>query len=73
MMTLRDYYNDFVIDQSEKLTVIVESDKFKKYLYVKEVGSGRYEASFTASRCGYYMISIVVDGHHILGSPYKYV
>ena len=72
-MTLRDYYNDFVIDQSEKLTVTVESDKFKEYLYVKEVGSGRYEASFNASRCGYYMISIVVDGHHIPGSPYKYV
>ena len=38
---------------------------------IKEVGGGRYEASFTASRCGYYMISIVVDGHHIPGSPYK--
>ena len=38
---------------------------------IKEVGSGRYEASFTASRCGYYMISIIVDGHHIPGSPYR--
>ena len=38
---------------------------------IKEVGGGRYEASFTANRCGYYMISVIVDGHHIPGSPYK--
>ena len=38
---------------------------------IKEVGGGRYEASFTVSRCGYYMISIIVNGHHIPGSPYR--
>ena len=75
MITLRDSHNDFVTGKSEKLTVTLSLDKAKQYIFVKpikEVGGGRYEASFTASRCGYYMISIIVDGHHIPGSPYKY-
>ena len=74
MITLRDSDNDFVTNKSEKLTVSVLFDKTKEYTFVvpiKEVGGGRYEASFTANRCGYYMISIIVDGHHIPGSPYK--
>ena len=74
MITLRDSDNDFVTDKSEKLTVIVLVDKTKQYTFIKsikEVGGGRYEASFIASRHGHYMISIMVDGHHIPGSPYK--
>ena len=74
MITLRDNHNDFVTDKSETLTVKVLFDKTKEYIFVKpikEVGGGKYEASFTANRCGYYMISIIVDGHHIPGSPYK--
>ena len=74
MITLRNSYNDFVTGKSRTLAVTVLFDKTKEYIFVKpikEVGGGRYEASFTASRCGYYMISIIVDGHHIPGSPYK--
>ena len=74
MITLRDTHNDFVTGKSETLTVTVSFDKTKEFIFVKpikEVGGGRYKASFTASRCGYYMISIMVDGHHIPGSPYK--
>ena len=74
MITLRDSDNDFVNGKSEKVTVTVLFDKTMESAFVKpikEVGGGRYEASFTASRCGYYMISIIVDGHHIPGSPYK--
>ena len=74
MITLRDSDNDFVIGQSHKLTVTVLFDKTMEQVSVnsiKKVGGGRYEASFTASRCGYYMISIIVNGHHIPGSPYK--
>ena len=74
MITLRDSGNNLVIDKSEKLYVLVLFDKTMEYVFVKpikEVGGGRYEASFTASKCGYYMISIIVDGHHIPGSPYK--
>ena len=71
MVTFKDRYNDFVIDQKELLTVTVLLDKFIENVYISKVGGGRYEASFTASRCGYYMIFIIVDGHHIPGSPYK--
>ena len=73
-ITLTDSHNDPVFGISEKLTVTVIFDRTMESTFVKpikEVGSGRYEASFTASRCGYYMISIIVDGHHIPGSPYK--
>ena len=74
MITLRDIDNDFVIKKSEKLPMRVLFDKTMEHVFVKpikEVGDGRYEASFTATRCGYYMISIIVDGYHIPGSPYK--
>ena len=78
MITLRDGDDDFVISEKEKIliTVNVFFDKTTEYQYVclkpiKEVGGGRYEASFTASRCGYYMISIIVDRQHIPGNPYK--
>ena len=74
MIVLRDIDNDFVINRSDKITVKVLFDKTKEHVIanpIKEVGDGRYEASFIATRCGYYMISIIVDGHHIPGSPYK--
>ena len=74
MIVLRDIDNHFVINRSDKITVKVLFDKTKEHAIVnpiKEVGDGRYEASFIATRCGYYMISIIVDGHHIPGSPYK--
>ena len=57
-----------------ELNVFIENIRGKDAIQVgpiKEVGGGRYEASFTASRCGYYMISIIVNGHHIPGSPYR--
>ena len=76
MITLRDIDNDFVINKSDKVTVNVLFDKTKEHVYVKPikgVGDGRYEASFTPIRCGYYVISIIVDGDHIPGSPYRYV
>ena len=72
-ITLRDSYNNYVINRSDKITVKV-FDKTMEHVFIKpikEVGDGRYEASFTATRCGYYLISIIVDGHHIPGSPYK--
>ena len=74
MITLRNEYNGLAIDESEKIMVTVLFDETMESVFVnpiKEVGGGRYEASFTASRCGYYIISIFVDGHHIPDSPYK--
>ena len=72
-ITLRDSDGDFAIGKSEEIITIL-FDKSMESAFLKpieEVGSGRYEASFTASRCGYYMMFIIVDGHHIPGSPYK--
>ena len=74
MITLRDNHNDFVTGKSDELTVTILLNEIKEFVFVKpikEVGGGRYEALFTASRCGHYMISIIVDGHHIPGSPYR--
>ena len=74
IITLRNIDNEFVINKSDKLTVNVSFDKTMESVTVKpikEVGGGKYEASFTASRYGYHMISIIIDGHHIPGSPYK--
>ena len=74
MIMLKDKNNNPATRSCEEINVIVKETKGGEVIQVrgiKEVGGGRYEASFTASRCGYYMISIIVDGHHIPGSPYK--
>ena len=74
MIMLKNKNNNPVTDASKELNVFIENIRDKEVIQVraiKEVGGGRYEASFTASRCGYYMISIIVNGHHIPGSPYK--
>ena len=72
MIMLKNKNNNPVTSSCAEINVIVKN--FVEAIQVraiKEVGGGRYEASLTASRCGYYMISIIVDGHHIPGSPYK--
>ena len=40
---------------------------------VKEVGHGIYKVIFTPSKCSNHMMSILANGHHIPGSPYKQV
>ena len=74
MIMLKNKNNNPVTDASKELNVFIENIRNGEGIQVgaiKEVGGGRYKTSFTASRCGYYMISIIVDGHHIPGSPYK--
>ena len=74
MIMLKNKNNNPVTDASKEFNVLIENIRDGEAIQVraiKEVGGGRYEASFTASRCGYYMISIIVDGYHIPGSPYK--
>lgn len=73
MITLKDKNNNPIINGNEKLTVFVENIRGGRDMQVpiREVGGGRYEATFTPIRCGYYMISIIIDGSHIPGSPYK--
>ena len=74
MIMLKNKNANTVTDASKELNVFIENIRDGEAIQVgpiKEVGGGRYETSFTASRCGYYMISIIVDGQHIPGSPYK--
>ena len=74
MIVLKNKNNNPVTNSIEELNVFIENIRDGKAIQVRaieEVGDGRYEASFTATRCGYYMISIIVDGHHIPGSPYR--
>ena len=51
----------------------VRGDEAIQVQPIEEVGDRIYEASFMASRCGYYMISITIDGSHVPGNPYTYV
>ena len=74
MIMLKNKNNNPVTNCSEELKVFIENVRDGKVIQVrpsKEVGDGRYDTSFTINRCGRYMISIIVDGHHIPGSPYK--
>ena len=74
MIMLKNKNNNPVTTSCTEINVIIKKTKGGEAIQVRrieEVGGGRYEASFTARRCGYYMISIIVDGHHIPGSPYK--
>ena len=74
MIMLKNKNNNPVTDASKELNVFIKNIRDREIIQVgavKEMGGGRYEASFTASRCGYYMISIIVDRYHIPGSPYK--
>ena len=72
MIMLKNNNNNPVT--SEELIVFIRNIRDGKAIQMRAiegVGDGRYEASFTATRCGYYMISIIVGGHHIPGSPYR--
>ena len=74
MITLKNKNNIPVTRSCAEVNVIAKKTKDDETIQVnpiKQVGGRTYEASFTASRCGYYIISIIVDGHHIPGSPYK--
>jgi len=74
MIMLKNKNNNPVSESSEELNVLIKNigdDKAIEVIPIKEVGGGRYEASLTIKRCGYYMVSIIVDGHHIACSPYK--
>ena len=38
---------------------------------IKKHKNGKYEVSFIPDRCGDHTISLLVNGNHISGSPYK--
>ena len=74
IVILKNKDNNPVTNSSEELNVFIESirdGEATQVRTIKEVGDGRYEASFIVRRCGYHLISITADGNHISGSPYK--
>ena len=74
MIAPSDRDNESVIGTDKRLTVTVLYDQTMESVFVKpikEVCCGKYEASFTCSRCGYYMICIFINGCHLPNSPYK--
>ena len=73
MITLRDVNGDTVEDNSSEVEVSVTT-KIKETIAVgpvKDVSGGNYIVSFTPRTPGDHVISVVVDGQHIPGSPHK--
>ena len=74
-ITLKDKNVNPITGAGDEISVFVKTSRGYGAVQVKpieEVGEGIYEVPFTANECGYYTISITVDGRHILGSPYRY-
>jgi len=73
MITLRDFNDDIVDDRSSEVEVSVTT-KTSEAISVgsfKNVSSGNYTVSFTPRTLGDHVISVVVEGQHIPGSPHK--
>jgi len=73
MLTLRDVNGDIVDDRSSEVEVSVTTKTGEAISVepVKNVGSGNYTVYFTPRTLGDHVISVVVDGRHISGSPHK--
>ncbi|XP_065917486.1 tripartite motif-containing protein 3-like [Dysidea avara] len=73
MVTLRDVNGDIVEYGSSEVNASVTTKTGEAIVVgpVKDVNGGNYTVSFTPRTPGDYMISIVVDGQHIPGSPHK--
>ena len=69
VITLRDK-NDDPLSKMD-LLVKIKSGGEDLLNEIRELNSGMYEVSFRPNRCGDHMISILVNGEHILDSPYK--
>ena len=73
VITLRDVNGDIVDDESSEVEVSLSPKAGESIVVgpVKDVSGGNYTVSFTPRTLGDHMISIVVDGQHIPGSPHK--
>ncbi|XP_065917745.1 E3 ubiquitin-protein ligase TRIM71-like [Dysidea avara] len=73
MVTLRDVNGDIVDDKNSEVNVSVTTKTGEAIVVgpVKDVSGGNYTVSFTPRTPGDHMISIVIDGQHIPGSPHK--
>ena len=73
IITLKDVNGDSVDDRSSEVKVSVTTKTGEAIVAgpVKDVSGGNYTISFTPKTFGDHMISVVVDGQHIPGSPHK--
>jgi len=73
MITLKDVNGDVVDDRSSEVEVSITTKTGEAIPVgpVKAVNDGNYTVSFTPRRFGDHEISVVIDGHHIPGSPQK--
>ena len=73
IITLKDVNGDIVDDRSSDVKVSVTTKTGEAIVVgpVKDVSGGNYTISFTPKTFGDHMISVVVDGQHIPGSPHK--
>ena len=75
MVTLRDVNGDTVDDRSSEVKVSVVTKTAGAIFLgpVKDISGGNYTVSFTPTTLGDHVMSAVVDGQHIPGSPHKLV
>ena len=73
MVTLRDVNGDIVDDKSSEVEVSVTTKTGEAILVepVKDISGENCAVYFTPRTLGDHMISVIVDGQHIPGSPHK--
>ena len=72
VLTLKDI-NDDVAGKTGAIQVLVMTKNLEAVAVkpVLDIGGGNYTVSFTPRTLGDHVISVVVDGQHIPGSPHK--
>ena len=73
VLTIRDINDDNAVGRASTIQVLVMNKNFEPVAVkpVLDIGRGVYKVSFTPRTLGDHMISAVVDGQHIPGSPHK--
>ena len=73
VLTLKDIDSDNAIGRANAIQVLVMNKNFEPAAVkpVQDIGGGNYTVSFTPRTLEDHMISVVVDGQHIEGSPHK--
>ena len=73
VLTLKDINDDVVAGKTGAIQVLVMTKNLEAVAVkpVLDIGGGNYTVSFTPRTLGDHVISVVVDGQHIPGSPHK--
>ena len=73
VLTIRDINDDNAVGRASTTQVLVMNKNFEPVAVqpVLDIGGGNYTVSFTPTTLGDHMISVLVDGQHVPGSPHK--